>query len=255
MRTSQTRKAPSRGVSPRLFQEYRRARDPALREQLVLAHEGLATYLARKFAYRGEPLDDLIQVARIGLLLAIDRFDPERGVKFVSYATEVIVGEIKRHFRDKSWSVHVPRRLRERNYSLMQSVERLSGRLGGSPTIAEIAEDAGVSFEDAVEALEVGRAYTPVSLDAEQGPAGDEEASALADSIGGEDPELANLETRSTLEAALAALPEREQTVLRLRYVEERSQSEIGGQLGISQMHVSRIQRAALERLRAMLRA
>jgi RNA polymerase sigma-B factor len=148
MPASQERMAQTEGASIKLFQEYQHTWDPALREQLVLAYTRLAAYLARKFAYRGEPLEDLVQVAHVGLLQAVDRFDPERGVKFTSYATEVIVGEIKRHFRDKSWSVHVPRRLRERNHSLMQAVERLSARLGHSPTIAEIAEDVGVSLED-----------------------------------------------------------------------------------------------------------
>ncbi len=253
MATRQDRTGRRGGASSGLFRKYQRSRDPAVREQLVLAHSGLAKYLAHKFAGRSEPLEDLVQVAHIGLLQAVDRFDPTRGVKFTTYATATIVGEIKRHFRDKSWSVHVPRRLREVNNALMQAVERLSVRLGRSPTIAEIAEHVGVSFEAAVEALEVGHAYNPVSLDAEQSTAADEDASALVDAIGSEDPELGRLETRFTLEAALAALPERERTVLRLRYAKERSQAEIARQLGISQMHVSRIQRTALNRLRTML--
>ncbi len=253
MATPQDRTARSGDALSRLFRKYQRARDPAIRERLILAHSGLAKYLARKFAGRGEPLEDLVQVAHVGLLQAVDRFDPTRGVKFTTYATATIVGEIKRHFRDKAWSVHVPRRLREVNNALMQAVDRLSARLGRSPTIAEIAEHAGVSFEDAVEALEVGHAYNPVSLDAEQSRGPEEEASTLADAIGGVDPEFGRLETRFTLEAALTALPEREQTILRLRYAEERSQAEIARQLGISQMHVSRIQRTALSRLRAML--
>jgi RNA polymerase sigma-B factor len=253
MRTSQERKTRGTDASSALFREYQRTRDALLRERLVQAHTKLAAYLARKFAFRGEPIEDLVQVAHVGLILAVDRFDPERGVKFVSYATEVMVGEIKRHFRDRSWSVHVPRRLRERNHALMQVVDRLSAQLGRSPTLAEIAEAGGVSFEDAVEALEVGRAYNPVSLDTDQATAGGEEVAAHVETIGTEDPELGRLETRSTLQAALAVLPEREQTILRLRYVEEKSQADIAGQLGISQMHVSRIQRAALDRLRTML--
>ncbi len=253
MATPRDRTARTGDAVSRLFRKYQRSRDPALREQLVLAHSGLAKYLARKFAGRNEPLEDLVQVAHIGLLQAVDRFDPTRGVKFTTYATATIVGEIKRHFRDKSWSVHVPRRLREVNNALMKAVDRLSAGLGRSPTIAEIAEHVGVSFEEAVEALEVGHAYNPVSLDAEQSTGADEDAPALVDAIGDEDPELGRLETRFTLEAALTALPERERTILRLRYAEERSQAEIARQLGISQMHVSRIQRIALNRLRAMI--
>jgi RNA polymerase sigma-B factor len=236
----------------RLFAEHHRTRDPALRQQLALSYGNLAAYLARKFADRGEPLEDIMQVAQIGLLGAIDRYDPSRGIEFTTFATATIVGEIKRYFRDKSWSIHVPRRLRELNNSLMRTVEGLAQRLGRSPTIQEISEAARVPFEDVVEALEVGQAYNPASLDAEP-TGGEEEVAALKDHVGLEDPGLAHVVDRHTLTQALGTLPEREQMVLRLRFFEERSQAEVAKQLGVSQMHVSRIQRSALLRLRAAL--
>jgi RNA polymerase sigma-B factor len=237
-----------------LIRTLRQKPDPAVREQLALSYGGLARFVALKFTGRGEPLEDLIQVAQVGLLQALDRYDPDRGVEFSTFATATIAGEIKRYFRDKSWAVHVPRGLRERNNALMRVVERLAARLGRSPTIAEIAEEGGMPFEAVVEALEVGRAYSPVSLDAEVGPAGDDAGGqTLADQVGAEDPDLERFEDRQTFTAALAALPEREQAILRMRYYEERSQAEIARRLGISQMHVSRLQRAGLQRLAALL--
>jgi RNA polymerase sigma-B factor len=236
-----------------LLQEFHASRDAALREQIALTHGALVRYLARKFAFRGEPLEDLVQVAHIGLLNAIDRYDPNRGVQFVTYATTTIVGEIKRYFRDKSWSVHVPRRLRELNNQLMRALSTLSATGGRSPTVAEMAQAVGVSFEEAVEALEVGRAYNPVSLDADVGASEEDDAAPLKDYLGGIDPELGRLEDRHTVEDALRRLPDREQTVLRMRYYEELSQAEIARRLGISQMHVSRIQREALRRLREVV--
>jgi RNA polymerase sigma-B factor len=236
------------------FRAFAESRDPALREKLVLQHANLANYLASRFAGRGEPLEDIAQVAQLGLLNAIDRYDPTRGVEFSTYATATIVGEIKRHFRDKTWAIRVPRRLRERNNVLMRTMQQLAGNLGRSPTLTEIAEAAGVSFEDAVEALEVGRAYNPISLDA-QAPGGDAslDGQPLMDQIGVDDPQLERFEDKHVVEAVLATLPAREQTILRMRYYEERSQADIAQQLGISQMHVSRLQRAAIEKLAAKL--
>lgn len=234
-----------------LFARVHSAHDAAAREDLVLAHESLAVYLARKFADRGEPLDDIIQVARIGLLKAVDRYDPTRGIEFTTYATPTIVGEIKRHFRDKLWAIRVPRRLRELNYALMRAVEDLSQRLGRSPTIPEIAEFTGVAFDDVIEAMEVGRAYSPVSLDAD-GAEGDEAAS-LLDSVGGEDQALERLEDRATLDRAFGILPRRARVIVQMRFFEDLSQAEIARRLGFSQMHVSRILRDALTRLRAVI--
>lgn len=237
----------------KIFDEYWRSREPALREQLALAHENLATFLARKFADRGEPLEDIMQVAQIGLLGAIDRFDPTRGIEFSTFATATILGEIKRYFRDKSWSIHVPRRLRELNNSLMRTVETLGHQLGRSPTILEISEATGVPFEDVVAALEVGQAYNPVSLDAEPAGSGPDEVPPLKEQVGAADPEMGRLEDRHAIERALSRLPERERTVLRMRFYEERSQAEIARHLGISQMHVSRVQREALRLMRGLV--
>jgi RNA polymerase sigma-B factor len=236
-----------------LFKRYHKTRDPAAREELALAHGNLAVYLARRFSDRGEPLEDIIQVAQIGLLKAVDRYDPARGIEFTTYATPTIVGEIKRHFRDKLWAIHVPRRLREFNYTLMRAVEELSQRIGRSPTIPEIAEAMGASFDEVLEAMEVGRAYSPVSLDAE-GPEGDEDhAVSLREAIGAEDQALEHLEDHATLEWALSTLPERPREIVRLRFFEDLSQAEIARRLEISQMHVSRILREALTRLRDLL--
>ncbi len=236
-----------------LFRRFHKSRDPALRDELVLAHESLAIYLARKFADRGEPLEDIVQVARIGLLKAVDRYDPTRGIEFTTYATPTIVGEIKRHFRDKLWAIRVPRRLRELNYTLMRAVEELSQRLGRSPTIQEIAGATGVPFDDVLEALEVGRAYSLISLDAEPSEGDEEHAVSLIESVGGEDPALEHLEDRATLQWALGMLPERLRQIVHMRFFEDLSQAEIARRLGISQMHVSRILREALARLAALI--
>jgi RNA polymerase sigma-B factor len=247
------REARDRSAIGALLREYRRTGDPGLREQIVLAHTDLVRYLARRFADRGEPFEDLLQAAQVGLLHAVDRYDPDREVQFVTYATATIIGEIKRHFRDKTWSVHVPRRLREVNNRLMHAVEHLTASLGRSPTIEELAGDVGVPFEEAVEALEVGHAYSPVSLDAEVGAGRGEDATTLREHLGHEDPGFARLEDTQTIESVLRRLPAREQAVIRMRYYEERSQADIARELGISQMHVSRIQRDALRRLRELM--
>jgi RNA polymerase sigma-B factor len=252
---SSTRRDPDAArATADLFRAFAESRDQGLREELVLQHVNLANYLASRFAGRGEPLEDIMQVAQVGLLNAIDRFDPGRGVEFSTYATATIVGEIKRYFRDKTWAIRVPRRLRERNNALMRTMQDLAARLGRSPTLQEIADAANVPFEDAVEALEVGRAYSPMSLDA-QSPAGDDgtDGQPLMDQIGVEDPELDRFENQHIIEAVLATLPAREQTILRMRYYDERSQADIAQHLGISQMHVSRLQRAAIEKLAAKL--
>ena len=236
-----------------LFQRLRQTGDPGAREALILAHQSLAVYLARKFGDRGEPLEDIIQVAQIGLIKAVDRYDTTRGIEFTTYATPTIVGEIKRYFRDKLWSIRVPRRLRELNYALMRSVETLSQRLGHSPTIAELAEESGVPFDVVLEALEAGRAYSPASLDAENAEDSSDRTAALLDTVGDEDATIEQLENRVTLGWAMKQLPERHCQILRLRFYDRLSQAEIARRLGISQMHVSRLQREALGRLRAIM--
>ena len=228
-----------------LFSSYRQSQDRALREQLVLAHTPRAAYLARKFANRGEPVDDLVQVATIGLLKAIDRFDPARGVQFSTYATVTIVGEIRRHFRDRFWTIRVSRGLRELNNRLMRAKDRLSQELGRTPTVDEMARECGVGLERAIEAFEVGRAYHPASLDAQI--EGEEEY----DRLGADDPALQGVVDRVSLERAVQCLPERLQATIRMRYYQGLGQAEVARRLGTSQMAVSRIERQALELLRA----
>jgi RNA polymerase sigma-B factor len=230
----------------RQFATYAKSREPALRDELVSAHLGLAEYLARRFANRGEPLDDLIQVASLGLLKALDRFDPERGVEFSTYATHTIVGELKRHFRDKGWSIRAPRRMQELYLRLGKVVASMGQELGRSPTIAELAMETKVSEEEVLEALEAGQAYRSASLDVAT-----EEGESLATRLGEEDPSLEDAERRATLSPLLAQLPPRERLILQLRFFDGLTQSEIANRLQISQMHVSRLLARSLAQLRA----
>jgi RNA polymerase sigma-B factor len=225
--------------------------DPArapLRERLVHEHMALVEYLARRFAGRGEPLDDLVQVATIGLIKAIDRFDPERGVEFSTYATPTIVGEIKRHFRDKGWAVRVPRRLQELKLALTRATAELSQELSRSPTVAELARHLELSEDEILEGLESAHAYSTISLDA---PEGDEDSgAAVADSLGMVDEGLEGVEHRESLKPLLEALPPREKRILVLRFFGGMTQSQIATELGISQMHVSRLLTRTLAQLR-----
>jgi RNA polymerase sigma-B factor len=232
----------------RKFAQYAESRDRGLRDELVTAHMGLAEYLARRFTNRGEPLDDLMQVASLGLLKAVDRFDPDRGLEFSTYATPTIVGELKRHFRDKGWAVRVPRRVQELHLRLGGVVSVLSQELGRSPTIGEIAQSAAVSEEEVLEAIEAGHAYRFTSLDA---PARDEDEMSLSAELGAEDQGLIDSEHRVTLSPLIAQFPPRERMILHLRFFEGMTQSEIAGRLGISQMHVSRLLARALTQLRS----
>ncbi|MCU4185814.1 SigB/SigF/SigG family RNA polymerase sigma factor [Acidiferrimicrobium sp. IK] len=235
------------------FVEFARTGDVTLRDELVAAHLGLAEYLARRFANRGEPLDDLVQVASLGLLKAVGRFDPERGVEFSTYATHTIVGELKRHFRDRGWAIRAPRRMQELYLRLGKVVATLGQELGRSPTIAELAAEVEVSEEEVLEALEAGQAYRFASLDA---PApGDSEGESLATRLGEDDPALLGAEHRATLSPLLSRLPEREQMILHLRFFEGLTQSEIATRLGISQMHVSRLLARSVAQLRAAAEA
>jgi RNA polymerase sigma-B factor len=219
-----------------------------LREQLVEAHLPLVEYLARRFRNRGEPLDDLIQVATIGLIKSVDRFDLERGVEFSTYATPTIVGEIKRHFRDKGWAIRVPRRLQELKLSLTKATSELSQKNGRSPTVAELATHLGMSEEEILEGLESANAYSAVSLDAPDG--GDDDSPAVADSLGMMDDALEGVEYRESLKPLLEQLPPREKKILMLRFFGNMTQSQIAGELGISQMHVSRLLARTLAQLR-----
>ena len=224
-----------------------------LRNDLVVAHLNLVRYLAVKFANRGEALDDLIQVGTVGLLKAIDRFDLERGVEFTTYATPTIVGEIKRYFRDKGWAVKVPRRLQELNLSVNRAIEKLTVKLGHSPTVTELAQHLGASEEDILEAQELGQAYNLLSLDTELNGEGDKKSQTLADYVGQNDAGLELLEDRANLERAFQVLTGRERVILYLRFYESVSQTEIAKRLNVSQMHVSRLQQKALEKLKNFL--
>jgi RNA polymerase sigma-B factor len=223
-----------------------------LRERLVDQYIGLVEFLARRFRNRGEPLEDLVQVGTIGLLKAIERFDLEREVEFSTYATPTIVGELKRHFRDKGWAVRVPRRLQELHLELTKIVSTLGQELGRSPTVAEIATAAGTSEENVLEGLEIAQAYNFTSLDA---PIDSDDAgsTSFADQLGGDDDQLLNLEYRAALAPEMAKLPERERRILYLRFFKGMTQSEIADKLGISQMHVSRLLNRTLMRLREAL--
>ncbi len=225
-----------------------------LRNELVVAHLNLVRYLAVKFANRGEALDDLIQVGTVGLLKAIDRFDLERGVEFTTYATPTIVGEIKRYFRDKGWAVKVPRRLQELNLAVNRALEKLTVKLGHSPTVAELAAHVGASEEDVLEAQELGQVYNLLSLDTELNGEGDKKSQTLADYVGQNDSALELLEDRANLERAFEVLNGRERVILYLRFYESVSQTEIAKRLNVSQMHVSRLQQKALEKLRNFLK-
>ncbi len=236
------------------FARFAVSRDEGLRGELVVAHLNLVRYLAVKFANRGEPLDDLIQVGTLGLLKAIDRFELDRGVEFTTYATPTIVGEIKRYFRDKGWAVKVPRRLQELNLAVNRAVEKLSIKIGRAPTVAELADHLNASAEEILEAQELGQVYNLLSLDTELGSDGDGKSQTLADVIGSDDAELAMLEDRTIIERAFGILNGRERVILHLRFYESVSQTEIAKRLNVSQMHVSRLQQKALEKLRLFLR-
>jgi RNA polymerase sigma-B factor len=232
------------------LERYAETGDKELRDQIVASQVGLAEYLARRFKNRGEPIEDLIQVALLGLLKAVERFDPSRGLEFSTFATPTIVGELKRHFRDKGWAVRVPRRVQELHLRMGTVVNSLSQELGRSPTIPEIAQRAEVSVDEVLEAMEAGRAYRFSSIDA---PAGDDEDRAqnpAAAQLGEDDTGLEEVEQRMLLSPLIASLPKREQMIIHLRFFRGMTQSEIAARLGISQMHVSRLLARSLTQLR-----
>ncbi len=232
----------------RLLERYHRHGDRAARDAIVARFLPLARQLARRYAGAGEPLDDLIQVASLGLVKAVDRFDPDRAVAFSSFAVPTILGELKRHFRDKGWSVRVPRDLQELALRLERVAEELSRELSRAPTPAELAQRLGVSEEDVLEAREAAHAYRAVSLDRPR-TEDDEGGPAVADAMGDEDPGFGRAEDAATVDQLLRVLAPREREVLRLRFVEDLTQQEIGERIGVSQMHVSRLIRQAIARL------
>jgi RNA polymerase sigma-B factor len=222
-----------------------------LRARIIEDLLPLATHLAARFRNRGEPFDDLVQVANLALIKAVDGFDPHRGVSFSSYAVPFIAGELKRHFRDKTWHVRVPRRLQELSLQINRATDELTQRLGRSPTVADLAAHLEIGEEETIEALEAAGAYHSLSLDAPAG--GEDGSSTLVDLIGSEDADLAEVDARVALPPLLATLPAREQRILAMRFFGNLTQSQIAAELGISQMHVSRLITKALSTLRQAL--
>jgi RNA polymerase sigma-B factor len=233
-----------------LFARHRESEDPAIVEELVIRFEPLVRSIARRYQTRGESIDDLIQVANVGLLKAISRFDPDRGFAFTSFATPTMLGELKRYFRDSGWAVHVPRGVKERALELADATETLSAQLGRSPSIAELAHQLGATQEQTLEALEAyhGRHASPL----ERGSDDDDEMGALSPSatIGVEDEGLEAAEFRTVIARGVDALSESDRRLLRMRFEEDLTQSEIARRIGTSQMQVSRLLRAAIERIR-----
>jgi RNA polymerase sigma-B factor len=242
--------ADAREVQRAAFAEYRRTRARPLRNELIEAHQGLAAHIARGFTHRGEQLDDLKQVAFVGLLKAVERFDPGRNLEFSTFATATIQGELKRYFRDKTWTIRPPRRRQELHLRLGAAVEELSQTLGRAPRVPEVAAHLSVTEDEVLDALDAGGAHRPASLDA---PRRGSDSAPLASRIGSEDTGFELAEHRLIVEELLAELPEREQTIIRLRFFDDLGQSEIAARVGISQMHVSRLLARTLLRLREAL--
>lgn len=224
--------------------------DPATRAAIVDRYDVLAQRLARKYRGRGTALEDLVQVARFGLLNAIDRFDPDRGVKFSTFAGRTIIGEIKHHFRREAWSVRVPRSLQNRWLRTSTAIEELSQRLGRNPSVAEIADWLDLDEDEVLEAMDAGGGFRSSSLDR---PVGDDRGASVGDLMGGRDASLERAPDRTRLGDAMEELPDRERTILYLRFFEGRTQKEIAGRVGVSQVHVSRLLRQTLEDLRARM--
>ena len=233
-----------------LLRRYHEFGDASAREELVERHLPLVRSLARRYAGRGESLEDIEQVGAIGLIKAIDRYELSREVALTTYATPNVVGEIKRHFRDKGWAIRVPRALQELNGKMGPTIERLTTKLGRSPSIAEIAAEFETTPEQVLEALEAGSAYAPASLSVGPGVEGELDP---METIGSEDEEFERTDDRASLEPALAGLPEREREILRMRFAEGLTQTQIAEKVGISQMHVSRLIRRSLDRMREQL--
>ncbi len=215
-------------------------------------HLPLVDHCARRFMNRGEPLDDLVQVGTIGLIKSVDRFDTDRGVEFSTYATPTIIGEIKRYFRDKGWAIRVPRRLQELRMSISSVTGDMAQDLGRSPTPREIADKLGVSVEEVMEGIESANAYSTLSLDA--GDSNDEGTGAsMLDTLGMDDAALAHVEIRESIKPLIEQLPAREKRILLLRFFRGMTQSQIAEEIGVSQMHVSRLLNRTLEQLRTSL--
>jgi RNA polymerase sigma-B factor len=238
----------------RLLIRYHEEGDASAREELVERFLPLARQLARRYQRQNEPLDDLMQVASMGLVKAIDRFDPSRGTAFSTYAVPTILGELKRYFRDSGWAVHVPRGMQERVMKLDQASQDLHRKLGRSPSAYELADELGLTSEEVLEAMEASSAYDAISLEEQRGSERDSQEPTYADSLGREEERYELVEYGATIAPTMKALSERERLILHLRFVEDMTQSEIADRIGVSQMHVSRLIRRALARLRAVAR-
>jgi RNA polymerase sigma-B factor len=226
------------------FAQFRATGDRDLRNELIEEHRWLAVHCAQRFAHRGEPLDDLVQVAMLGVLKAVERFDPDYGVVFSTFAVPTIVGEIRRHFRDTTWAVHVPRRLKDLHHTVNVAVTELGQVLGRSPTVEEIADRAGVPVEEVLETLEAGRSYSRVPLAPPGGDDADDEPN-----LGEEDSQLEAAEARMTVTELMATLPARERRIIELRFMDGMTQSQIAAQVGVSQVQVSRLLRSSLAKM------
>jgi len=247
----------AREQSAELFDRFRdvsasEAARLAARDGLVSVHLPLVEHCARRFRNRGEPFEDLVQVGTIGLIKSVDRFDLERGVEFSTYATPTIIGEIKRYFRDKGWAIRVPRRLQELRLQIGTTTAELTQTLGRSPTPRELAEAIGCTLEEIIEGIESGNAYSTLSLDATD-DSGEESGASILEMMGLDDEGLEQIEIRESIKPLLEALPSREKRILLLRFFGNKTQSEIAAEIGVSQMHVSRLLGQTLEQLRASL--
>jgi len=235
----------------RLLLRYHRDGDLGAREELIVRFMPLARQLAARYRHAGEPQEDLVQVACVGLLKAVDRFEPERGHAFAKYAVPTMLGELKRHFRDKGWSIHVPRATQELVLKVSEALGTLPAKLGRSPLPRDVAEALGTPVEDVLEAMEAATAYEATSLDAPRPGDGQDDGWTLGDSVSSEERGYELVEIGETLRGTFEALPERERAIIRLRFVKDMTQAEIAAEVGVSQMHVSRLLRRSLERLRA----
>ena len=235
-----------------LLVRWQRDRDEAARDELVRRLLPLARRMARRYRRADDPLDDLVQVAVLGLVKAIDRFDPERETAFSSYAVPTMLGELKRHFRDHGWALHVPRGMQERVMAVDGAVREIARREGRSPSASEVGRSLGLSEEEVLEAMEASAAYEAISLESHRYGGDADEGATYAERVGEEDGRFELVEYEATLAPVLRALPERDRVVLHLRFVEDLTQAEIADRIGVSQMHVSRIIRRSLERLRAV---
>jgi RNA polymerase sigma-B factor len=254
--THTSRTVPGIAEDPRgLFLRWQRKGDEAAREELVNRFMPLARSLARRYGRSSEPFEDLLQVASLGLLKAMDRYDVERGHPFQSFAVPTILGEMRRYFRDSGWAVHVPRGAQELALKVRDAQERIANERGHAPTANQLAEYLELDAEDVIDALQAIQAYETVSLDAPRPGADDDAGAAYGDSIGGEDERYELVELDATVSAVLGHIPARERTILKMRFVEDLTQTEIAERVGISQMQVSRLLRRSLEQLRALTHA